>query len=157
MQKPEPQAAEVFTTPGHLISLAARAFERLSELRLKPVGFGVGYVPVLIAIKENKAPTQRDLARFARVEQPSMAQMLGRMERDGLILRTPDPNDGRSSRITLTKLAKAQLPLACAVLFEGNREVTGDFTSEEAAQLTKLLTRLIANLDQVINSTQPQL
>jgi MarR family transcriptional regulator for hemolysin len=144
------------STPGHLISLAARAFERLSELRLKPVGFGVGYLPVLVAVKENKAHSQRDLARFARVEQPSMAQMLARMERDGLIVRTPDPQDGRSSRIALTKIAHTQLPEACAVLFEGNREVTSDFTRDEAAQLTDLLTRLITNLDRVIKADESQ-
>lgn len=149
MQNQKPHFADVLSTPGHLISLAARAFERLSELRLKPIGFGVGYLPALVAIKENKAQSQRDLARFARVEQPSMAQMLARMERDGLILRTPDPNDGRSSRITLTKLAQAQLPAACAVLFEGNQEVTSDFTPDEVAQLIRLLTRLITNLDRV--------
>lgn len=156
MQKCKSHHADVLSTPGHLISLAARAFERLSELRLKPVGFGVGYLPVLVAVKENKAHSQRDLARFARVEQPSMAQMLARMERDGLIVRTPDPQDGRSSRIALTKIAHAQLPEACAVLFEGNREVTSDFTRDEAAQLTDLLTRLITNLDRVIKADESQ-
>src|SRR5271155_1510446 len=97
-------ALEVLSTPGHLISLAARAFARLSEARLKPLGFGVGHLPVLVALQKGQAATQRDLALFARIEQPSMAQMLARMERDGLIRRTPDPADGRSSRITLTRL-----------------------------------------------------
>jgi len=46
---------EVLATPGHLVTLAARGFERLSELRLKPVGFGVGYLPVFVAVKEVKA------------------------------------------------------------------------------------------------------
>ena len=147
---------EVLSTPGHLISLAARAFERLSELRLKPLGFGVGYLPVLVAVKEGKAQSQRDLARFARVEQPSMAQMLARMERDELVRRTPDPDDGRSSRISLTEIARARLPQACAVLFQGNREVLSDFTAEEAAQLIALLTRLITNLDRVINVDAPR-
>ncbi len=32
-----------------------------------------------------------------------MAQMLARMERDGLIQRAPDPAGGRSSRVTLTE------------------------------------------------------
>src|SRR5208337_3872156 len=90
---------EVLSTPGHLISLAARGFARLSEARLKPLGFGVGHLPVLIALHDGRADTQRDLARFAKIEQPSMAQMLARMERDGLIQRTPDAIDGRSSRI----------------------------------------------------------
>ena len=149
MQKVRPMDLEVLSTPGHLINLAARGFERLSELRLKPFGFGVGYLPVLVAVKEGKAQSQRDLARFARVEQPSMAQMLARMERDGLIQRAPDPADGRSSRISLTKYALARLPDACAVLFQGNRDALAGFTNEETMQLVALLSRLIANLDRV--------
>ena len=80
-------ALEVLSTPGHLISLAARAFARLSEARLKPLGFGVGHLPVLVALQNGQAGTQRDLALFARIEQPSMAQMLARMERDGIVRR----------------------------------------------------------------------
>lgn len=145
-------ALEVLSTPGHLISLAARAFARLSEARLKPLGFGVGHLPVLVALQNGQAVTQRDLAQFARIEQPSMAQMLARMERDGLIWRTPDPADRRSSRITLTEAAHARLPQACAVLLEGNCEVLSGFTDKEAAQLVSLLTRLIANLDRVAST-----
>jgi MarR family transcriptional regulator, transcriptional regulator for hemolysin len=156
MQKSRSTELEVLSTPGHLISVAARGFERLSELRLKPFGFGVGYLPVLVAIKEGKAQSQRDLARFVRVEQPSMAQMLARMERDKLVQRTPDPEDGRSSRISLTQSAYARLPEACAVLFQGNREVLSDFTDEEAAQLIALLTRLITNLNRVTNADTPR-
>src|ERR1700739_1864345 len=140
---------DVLSTPGHLISLAARGFARLSEARLKPLGFGVGHLPVLVALRDGRASAQRDLARFARIEQPPMAQMLARMERDGLIERTPDPADGRSSRITLTEIAEARLPDAVATLLRGNREVLRGFTDEEAGLLIALLTRLIANLDRI--------
>src|SRR5215510_11463862 len=106
---------DVLLTPGHLVSLAARGFARLSEARLKPLGFGVGHLPVLVALQDGRASTQRDLARFAKIGQPPMAQMLARMERDGLIQRAPDPADGRSSRITLTEVAEARLPDACCL------------------------------------------
>jgi len=119
---------EVLSTPGHLISLAARGFARLSEARLKPLGFGVGHLPVLAALHDRPGQTQRDLATFARIEQPSMAQMLARMERDGLIRRAPDPADGRSSQISLTKKALTRLPAACAVLFQGNQDALDGFT-----------------------------
>jgi MarR family transcriptional regulator for hemolysin len=142
---------KVLSTPGHLISLAARGFARLSEARLKPLGFGIGYLPVLVALTSGRAETQRDLARFAKMEQPSMAQMLVRMERDGLIRRVPDPADGRSSLISLTEIAEARLPDAFTVLFQGNREALNGFTNEEAAQLVALLTRLIGNLDRLAN------
>ncbi len=141
--------AGVLASPGHLISLAARLFMRLSEARLKPLGFGVGHLPVLVALEDGQAATQRDLARFARIEQPSMAQMLARMERDGLITRTAHPADGRSSQVLLTPAARRRLPQACATLFEGNREALAGFTEDEAAQLADLLTRLVANLDRM--------
>ncbi len=131
--------ADALLTPGHLISLAARGFARLSEARLKPLGFGVGHLPVLVALQTGQAETQRDLARFARMQQPPMAQMLARMERDGFIRRTPHPDDGRSSRITLTNLARARLPAALATLFQGNRDALEGFTDEEAAQFIGLL------------------
>lgn len=146
---------EVLSTPGHLISLAARGFARLSEARLKPLGFGVGHLPVLVALQDGQAGSQRDLARFARIEQPSMAQMLARMERDGLVRRIPDPADGRSSQISLTETARTRLPDACAALFQGNRDALSGFTAEEATQLVALLTRLITNLDRAASAEEP--
>jgi DNA-binding MarR family transcriptional regulator len=84
-----------------------------------------------------------------------MAQMLARMERDGLIQRTPDPADGRSSRIALTEAAQARMPEAIATLFQGNREALDSFTNAEAEQLVALLIRLIANLDRIANAELP--
>ncbi|BDA83476.1 MarR family transcriptional regulator [Aureimonas sp. SA4125] len=138
---------DVLSTPGHLISLASRSFARLSEMRLKPLGFGVGYLPALMALRDGLATSQRDLARVVRIEQPSMAQMMVRMERDGLIRRDPDPADGRSSRIALTQTALARLPDACDALFQGNREALKGFSDEEAEHFIAMLKRVIANLD----------
>jgi MarR family transcriptional regulator for hemolysin len=124
---------DVLSTPGHLISLAARGFARLSEARLKPLGFGVGHLPVLVALQDGRTSTQRDLARFAKIEQPPTAQMLARMERDGLIQRAPDPADGRSRRITLTAVAETRLPDAVAALLRGNREVLRDLPKQQSS------------------------
>jgi MarR family transcriptional regulator, transcriptional regulator for hemolysin len=140
---------DVLLTPGHLISLAARGFARLSEARLKPIGFGLGQVPVLVALQNGQASTQKDLARFAKIEQPPMAQMLARMERDGLIQRERNPSDGRSSRVTLTDTASASLPNATAVLLQGNRDAMSGFSEEETQLFVTLLGRLIANLDRL--------
>lgn len=141
----------VLSTPGHLISVAARGFVRLSESRLRPLGFGPGYLPVLTALRDGLADTQRDLARVVKIGQPPMAQMLARMERDGLVARMPDPEDGRSRKIALTARAEDGLPAAIAVLMEGNGDALAGFTREETTQLVAMLERVIANLDRVAN------
>ena len=54
MQEGRATDLDVLSTPGHLISLAARGFARLGEARLKPLGFGVGHLPVLVALLESR-------------------------------------------------------------------------------------------------------
>jgi len=129
-----------------LISQAARALARLSDARLKGLGLAIGQLPVFVALKEGAQLSQKELARIAGVEQPSMAQLLARMERDGLIHREPDPADGRSSLISLSESATALLAPAREILFQGNREALAGFEQAEIDQLISLLGRVIANV-----------
>jgi len=87
------------------------------------------------------------LARWAKVEQPSMAQLLARMEREGLIMREPDPRDRRSSLVSLTGKAKDNLPAGRAVLRRGNAEMTAGMSPEEVALLVALLQRVLVNVE----------
>ncbi len=45
-----------------------------------------------------------ELARSENVSQPSMTQLVSRMERAGLVRRAPDPDDGRGVLVTTTGL-----------------------------------------------------
>lgn len=129
-----------------LISQAARVLARVSDARLKGLGLAIGQLPVFVALKGGVQLSQKELARIAGVEQPSMAQLLARMERDGLILREPDPADGRSSLISLSDSATALLAPAREIMFEGNRQALAGFEQHEIDQLVSLLGRVIANV-----------
>jgi DNA-binding MarR family transcriptional regulator len=50
-----------------------------------------------------------DLAVAEHVAQPTMTVLVRRLEEDGLVERTPDPGDARSSRIALTEDGRAEL------------------------------------------------
>jgi MarR family transcriptional regulator for hemolysin len=134
-------------TPGHHISRAARAMARLGDARLKPLGMSTGQLPVLVALKDGAKLSQRELARWAKVEQPTMAQMLARMERDGLIQREPDLEDGRSSLISLTETARARQGAARQILTAGNAAAVRGFSPDEVETLLSLLKRVIDNID----------
>jgi hypothetical protein len=80
---------------AQLINRASRALARDGDTTLKPLGLRYAQVPVLALLREGTELTQKDLAEASGIEQPSMAQLLTRMDRDGLIRRTPHPRDAR--------------------------------------------------------------
>ncbi|WP_327235989.1 MarR family transcriptional regulator [Streptomyces sp. NBC_01317] len=134
-------------TPAASINIASRTLARLNDRRLRPLGLAFGQVPVLAALGQGEALPQKELVKLARIEQPSMAQLLARMERDGLIRRTPSTQDRRVSMISLTETGLATLPQVLAALHETNSHALRGFSDLETEVLQSLLDRLLANLD----------
>lgn len=133
--------------PGHYFSRISRGLTRIGDARLRKLGFATAQLPVLAALRNGAALSQTELARLSKVEQPTMAQLLGRMERDGLISRTPDPADRRSSLVSLTGTARTNLPAGRNILRQGNREMTAGLSAEEVETLVGLLRRVLTNVE----------
>ncbi len=135
------------STVAYWINRASRSLLRLHESRLRPLGFGMGQLPVLFALKEGDALAQKELAARARVEQPTMAEMLARMERDGVVQREPNPDDNRGNLTSLTRRSRARLPKAQAALMQGERDTMAGFGADEKEMLLTLLRRVAKNLE----------
>lgn len=133
--------------PTFWINHASRLLMRQFEQRLRPLGFGMAYLPTLMALEEDGALLQKHLAERARVEQPTMAALLARMERDGLIARDPHPDDKRASQISLSARARQSLPVALRQLTEIADRATEGFSEAERATLMTLLQRVVNNLE----------
>ncbi|WP_413733409.1 MarR family winged helix-turn-helix transcriptional regulator [Sodalis sp. RH21] len=129
------------------INQASRLLMRTFEQQLRPLNFGMAYLPVAIALEEKGDMQQKQLAEYASVEQPTMAALLVRMERDGLIVRKPHPVDKRSSYISLTEQARATLPQVKENLFGVVEQATRGMTEGECSALISSLQRLINNLE----------
>jgi DNA-binding MarR family transcriptional regulator len=132
---------------GYLTNWAARLFARAIDRRLAPLGLSSAYMPVFFALAGGESLSQTELARRASVEQPTMAATLKRMERDGLIARTPDPEDGRSALVSLTRLARAKLRSVQAAGHAVNDTAMTPLSATEQRQYLSLLRRVIAALD----------
>jgi MarR family transcriptional regulator for hemolysin len=135
------------SAPTFWVNHASRLIVRHFEQRLRPLGFGMAYLPVLVPLQEEGELTQKELAERTRVEQPTMAALLGRMDRDGLLLRKPHPTDKRSSRISLSAKAKARLPAAMEQMAAVAERATAGLSQRERATLILLLRRVVDNLD----------
>jgi DNA-binding MarR family transcriptional regulator len=145
---------ELHERPGHLINRAARLLLRLADIKFRPLGLGVAGFPVLTMLRTGQKLSQKDLALCARIEQPSMAQLLSRLERDGMIKRSPDPDDGRSSLISITRKALAILPEVDTAVDAGNELAVAGMSDSEIKMLIDLLQRLIGNLERAAQREQ---
>lgn len=132
---------------GHLTNRAARLFARRIDDKLKVLGLSSGQLPVLFALSSGEALSQKALVELAAIEQPTMAATLSRMERDGLVVRQPDPRDGRGSLIRLTPTAMKKLPDVRAAIHDGNAEALAGFSDTERALYLDMLRRILANLE----------
>lgn len=132
---------------GYLVNWAARLFIREIEGHLLPLGLSSGHIPVFFALAGDAPKTQKDLARYAAVEQPTMAATLARMERDGLVERTPNPVDGRSALIALSAkgrgLERRVFEAAAAV----NAAALGGLSERERTQFLRFMRRIVSALD----------
>lgn len=133
------------TSAGYLTNWAARLFARAIERRL--AGGNSGPMPVFFALQSGGAMTQKELAQLAAVEQPTMANTLNRMERDGLVQRTPDPNDRRSARVSLTPLGLERAKAAFVSAIEVNGIATDALRPEEREVFYDMMRRIIAALE----------
>ena len=74
------------------------------ELRreTRAVGVSPEQVSLLVAIKYSPGIGVGELAAQEHVSAPAMSNHVDRLERDGLAIRTPSPNDKRRVGLTLT-------------------------------------------------------
>lgn len=129
---------------GYLTNLAGRLLVRALERRLQGPA---GPMPVYLALNDGKALPQKELARLAAVEQPTMANTLARMERDGLVVGEPDPNDRRSTLLRLTRLGRERADAALTAAGEVNVLALSALKPGERPLFIDMLKRVIARLE----------
>ncbi|MEU8586795.1 MarR family transcriptional regulator [Streptomyces sp. NPDC048664] len=117
--------------PDDVSESAARAardvrvvFSRLRR-RLREVAGSEGLTPsqvsALTLISKGGAATASALASAEGVRPQSMAATLGVLEQYGLIMRSPDPTDGRRQLVALTDTGRARV--------EGDRQARQEWLS----------------------------
>ena len=65
-------------------------------------GLGLSAVAALASIERGGPLTASELADIEGVKRPTATRIIGRLVDEGLIQRSPDPADGRSSLLTVT-------------------------------------------------------
>jgi DNA-binding MarR family transcriptional regulator len=132
---------------GYMVNLEARMMAQALHRRIAPHGVVPGQFPALLALYERDGRTQAELCREVRIEQPTMANTRRRMERDGLVRREADSNDGRRQLIFLTARARTLRPMLVTAARRVNDVATSGLTEREVTKAITTIERVIENLE----------
>jgi MarR family transcriptional regulator for hemolysin len=131
---------------GYLICLTNRAFQRAVNEELKRLGVTFQQFQVLAWLALEGDLTQSGLAERLEVEGATLVGILDRMERDGWIVRCPDPKDRRKNWIRpTTQVEPTWNRMVRCLRLVRRRAVTG-LSPEQVQQLRHLLGRVQENL-----------
>ena len=139
-------------TSANLGFLLAKASQRWNELlydqfvdrgyrEVRPA-----YGSILLPLFEEDGLRMGELARRARLSKQTMTTMVRLLERDGLVTRRPDPDDGRASLVHLTRRAREFRPVAEEVLGNLEARVAERLTKKEATALKSALAKGVIEL-----------
>ncbi len=131
---------------GYLVNHIARLFADGLRKRVEPLGIVPGQFPALLELWIEDGQTQKQLVEKLDIEQATLANTLARMERDGLIVRTPHPSDRRAKIVRLTDKAKSIRDDAYAAASDTNDQTMALLTEAEQRQFVDFMQRIIKTM-----------
>lgn len=146
------EAPELDRSPMGVVGRISR-MAQLLQAELEPIfaahGVNGGEFDVLASLRRAGRPyrlTPTELSKALMVTSGGMTKRLTALEGRGLIRREPDPNDGRSTAVSLTgegkRLVEATLPEHVA----NERRLLSGMSNKERAELAGLLETLAVSL-----------
>ncbi|MGW0030733.1 MarR family winged helix-turn-helix transcriptional regulator [Streptomyces sp. NPDC003314] len=126
----------------------ANAMRGRVDTAYSPYGLALGEFDVLATLRRSGEPytlSPRELSATLMITTGGMTGRLDRLEKAGLLGRSPDPNDRRGLRVTLSERGRKLVDLAVADgLAEQRAALESALDAEETEQLAGLLRKLLA-------------
>jgi DNA-binding MarR family transcriptional regulator len=106
-----------------------------------------GAYPVIAWLMHLNEATQAELSKLISIEQPTMAVTLRRMERDGIIQRSPAPDHGRKSVVKLTARGRKLSAIISAAAHDVQSVAGKGLSNAELDEFYRLARLMAENLD----------
>ncbi len=114
------------------------------------LGLNRGEVGVLGALRIAGPPHRLSPTRLFKglmLSSAGITSRLDRLEKRGLVKRSPDPDDRRAVLVELTDAGHKLLDEAVAANTKSERALVGDLSATDIATLSRLLRKMLAGLE----------
>lgn len=122
--------------------------ERATRRARRLTGLDWTYSALLIleGVKDNATLRMSQLAQSVGTTPPTVTKLVKDLEERGLITRTPDEQDGRASRLSLTEKGRQVAESIGQARLEGLAQVLTDWSEDDLEKMDTLFERLRADM-----------
>ena len=131
---------------GLRLSRAARSVSRAFDDALTDAGGSLPVWLVLISLKSQRLPSQREIADAVGIREATLTHHLNAMDAQGLITRRRDPANRRVHVVELTEKGEAAFHRMRRAAAAFDRRLRSGVSDEDVANLEDLLSRLERNV-----------
>jgi DNA-binding MarR family transcriptional regulator len=114
-------------------------------------GLSLSALSVLGMLADDGPARLTGLATAGGITQPAMTQLVGRLERDGLVVRLIDPDDGRATLVDITEAGQALRAQLLQTQRDSLAELLGALSPDDEATLSLAMRVAAPLLDQLRN------
>lgn len=130
-------------TFGPLLHGTARAWRQKLDERLKPLGMSQAKWRTLLHLSLVEQPlTQSEIASRLGIEEPTLVNLLHRLEHAGWVKRTNSEHDRRCKTVTLQRRAHRAIGLIDAAARELRYELLSDIPRRDLDVCMRVLSRI---------------
>jgi DNA-binding MarR family transcriptional regulator len=131
------------------LEAAIKAYRRFAQARLSAAGIDITIDQwlVLKTIHESADVTLQQVGAAVFKDFASVTRIVQLLERKGLLLRTPHPNDGRRSELVLTSAGESVIRTVEPIVQANRRQALDGVDADDMARLRAVLRRITENCD----------
>ena len=147
MTKPiyDPRTFDTRVSVGAHVAQLRKAFLAAIDAELAPLDVSAAQWMIIMILAIRDSATAAELAKEMNYDPGAMTRLLDRLEKKGLVKRSPSASDRRAVALELTPAGLLLRPKISAALAKVNNHLLRGFTREEVDQLQNFLIRMIAN------------
>ena len=97
----------------------------------------------------DKVKTQLDIVQFAGLKPPTVSITLKKMEKEGLVTRTPDTYDLRAVRVSITEKGRELFMKSVRSVYDMEERIMQGISHDEINSLMKVLNKIKDNLEAI--------
>ena len=133
-------------TVGYMLAQVCKLHRQRADELLTEIGLHVGQEMILVMLLDNEGITQTKLAERMMIQPPTLTNSLKRLEREGFVMRRPDLEDQRISRVHMTNKGHDLMATVNETWNKLEEESFEGFSLEERVLLHRLIIQTYQNL-----------